>query len=108
MSGKRSRNKGKRGELELAKLLSAVFPVECRRGQQYNGLEGDDVVGLPGAHIECKRTERLQLGAALSQSIKDAGTKVPVVMHRGNRQPWLVTLRVEDLPALIHFLSEVI
>lgn len=47
-----SREKGKRGELELAKLLRDCG-FDTRRGQQYSGANGDaDVVGLPGIHIE--------------------------------------------------------
>ena len=43
-----SREKGKRGELELARALRALG-YDCRRGQQYSGKNGDaDVVGLPG------------------------------------------------------------
>lgn len=61
MSGKKSRNKGKAGERELAKLLRS-FGFETRRGQQYCGANGDaDVIGLPNIHIECKRNEGLRL-----------------------------------------------
>ena len=54
-----SREKGKRGERELAGELRR-HGYDARRGQQYCGANGDaDVVGLPGLHIECKRVERL-------------------------------------------------
>ena len=56
-----SRNKGKIGELELAKLFRD-HGFKSRRGQQYCGTSGEaDVTGLPGLHIECKRVERLNL-----------------------------------------------
>lgn len=92
-----SRQKGKRGELELAAVLRA-HGYSARRGQQYAGANGDaDVVGLPGVHIECKRVERLNLDAAMAQSIRDARAgELPVVAHRRSRQPWLVTMRLED------------
>ena len=51
-----SKKKGKKGELELARKLRE-FGYDCRRGQQYSGIGGDDVVGLPHIHIECKRQE---------------------------------------------------
>lgn len=96
-----SRNKGKVGERELAKILSEMFGVECRRGQQYSGVEGRDVIGLPGVHIECKRVEKLNLRTAMEQAIKDASKDdAPVVCHRQNNQPWLVTVRLEDLDRL--------
>ena len=69
--GKSQREKGKRGERELAKLLKD-HGYSCRRGQQYCGSNGDaDVVGLPGIHIECKRVERLNLEDAMRQAVDD-------------------------------------
>lgn len=92
-----SRNKGKRGELELSRRLRE-YGWDCRRGQQYNGADGSaDVVGLPGIHIECKRVERLNLYDAMSQSKRDACSyEVPTVMHRKDNCEWLVTMRLED------------
>ncbi|MDL2238518.1 hypothetical protein LJC56_11965 [Christensenellaceae bacterium OttesenSCG-928-K19] len=95
--GKFSREKGKRGERELASALRG-HGYNCRRGQQYSGVNGDaDVVGLPGLHVECKRTERLQLAEALCQSVADSQSgEIPVVMHRRNFTTWLVTMRLDD------------
>ena len=92
-----SRNKGKRGELELAKILRECG-YNCRRGQQYCGSSGDaDVVGLPGIHMEVKRVERLDLPAAVAQAKRDARPEeLPAVFHRKNRGEWLVTIRLED------------
>jgi len=91
-----SRAKGARGERELANKLKE-YGYDCRRGQQYSGLEGDDVVGLEGIHIECKRVERLQLTDAMLQSRRDAKLdEVPVVMHRKNNEDWKVTMYLED------------
>lgn len=92
-----SRNKGKTGELELAKLLRD-HGFKSRRGQQYCGASGEaDVTGLPGLHIECKRVEKLNLEAAMEQAVRDAraGEK-PAVFHRKNRKPWLTTMLSED------------
>ena len=92
-----SRSKGARGERELANILKA-HGYEARRGQQFSGANGDaDVVGLPGYHIECKRTERLNLSAAMAQSVRDARDgETPVVVHKKNREEWLITMRLED------------
>ena len=50
--GKAQRDKGKRGEIELAKVLRAEG-YNTRRGQQYCGAAGNaDVIGLSGIHIE--------------------------------------------------------
>ena len=102
MSGKKSRNKGKTGERELSKELTRLFGVECRRGVQYNGLDGHDVVGIPGVHIECKRTEALSLYPAVEQASRDAGeNEVPVVFHRRNGKQWLAVVELDQLPALV-------
>ena len=88
-----SKQKGKRGELELAHYL-AQWGYDTRRGQQYCGANGDaDVIGIPGLHIECKRTNSLRIHEALSQSKRDAlPFEVPTVMHRRDNDEWLVTL----------------
>ena len=92
-----SRQKGARGERELAGKLKE-YGYEARRGQQYCGSNGDaDVVGLPGIHIECKRVERLDIYAAIEQSVRDTPPmQTPVVMHRKNGCKWLVTMRFDD------------
>lgn len=97
MGGKASRDKGKRGERELAKVLRA-YGYDAKRGQQYCGANGDaDVIGLPGIHIECKRVERLNLYDAMAQSKSDAREdEMPVVMHRKNHCDWFVTLSLDD------------
>lgn len=92
-----SRSKGKRGELEAAHILQE-YGYDARRGQQFAGINGDaDVVGLPGIHLEIKRVEKLNLDAAMAQSVRDAREdEIPVVMHRKNRASWLVTMTFDE------------
>ena len=91
-----SQRKGKRGELELAKKLRE-YGFDTRRGQQYSGLGGDDVIGLEGIHIECKRVERLNVYDAMEQAIKDAEwDELPAVFWRKNNKDWLVIMTLED------------
>jgi len=99
-----SRQKGARGERELAGKLRE-YGFDTRRGQQYSGANGDaDVVGLPGVHIECKRVERLNIEDAMAQSKRDARSgEIPVVMHRKNNSEWLVTL---PLPLFMDMYAE--
>lgn len=94
-----SREKGARGELELAKYIRERG-VEARRGKQFKGGTDspDVVVDLPGIHIECKRVEEKAAGTIydwLAQAIRDAGAKLPVVMHRRNRKDWVAILPLD-------------
>lgn len=102
--GKMSKEKGKRGERELAGILRQHGYSDSHRGQQYSGADGSaDVVGLPGIHIECKRVEKLNLYDAMAQAIEGGtkplpfeGDRLPAVFHRKNNHSWLVTMRLED------------
>lgn len=96
-----SRQKGARGERELA-LELVQYGYDCRRGQQYCGANGDaDVIGLPGIHIECKRVERLNLYDAIDQAKREKRPgELPAVFHRKNHCEWLVTIPLDDFMTL--------
>ena len=105
-NGRHSRNKGKRGEREVAKIFrDAGYPA--RRSVQYNGRPGTaaDVVGVPGMHIEVKFVETERIREWYRQAERDAAAspeqKKPVVVHRKSREPWLVTLSLEDFVRLL-------
>lgn len=100
--GAMQRRKGQVGERELAKEFARLFGVEAYRAQQFCGAAGDcDVFGLPGVHVESKRTEKLRLYEAVQQAVADAKDgNIPVVFHRANGKPWLACVRLDDLPAL--------
>ena len=97
-----SRQKGARGERELAELLRS-YGYEARRGQQYSGANGDaDVTGVDGFHIECKRVEQLNIYKAMEQSERDARDgEIPIVCHRKDRKGWLVTIKFDDFMGVI-------
>lgn len=96
-----SRDKGKRGELEFAHKLQE-YGYNTRRGQQFSGKNGDaDVVGLHGIHLEVKRVEKLNIEAAMEQSVRDARQgEMPIVAHRKNGKPWLITMELDDFMSL--------
>lgn len=102
--GKASRNKGKRGELEVANLLKK-YGFDAHRSVQYCGRTGDapDVVveGLP-LHIEVKRTERFSW-KYYAQAVNDskASGKTPVVFYRPSYAPWMVILSAKDFLELM-------
>lgn len=92
-----ARLRGAGYEREIARDLRERG-YDARRGQQYCGSNGDaDVVGLPGIHIECKRTNRLRLYEALQQAIGDAKPgEIPTVWHRSDNHETVVILRESD------------
>lgn len=93
---KASKDKGKRGEREVAAFLRSQG-YDARRGVQYHGgQDSPDVIGLPGVHIEVKRTERFDPYGALSQSKGDAGSDMPIVIHRRNDCEWVVVQPLKD------------
>lgn len=91
-----SKQKGNRGERELANLLK-TYGFNTRRGVQYNGRQGDaDVVGINGMHIECKRCQQVKDEAFLQQAERDARKgDMPVVMYRRNHEKWKATMRLD-------------
>ena len=69
------------------------------------GVDNPDIScqlsGIP-VHVECKRTEKLSLYEAMEQAERDAnGHALPVVVHRRNRKPWLVVLKLEDVMKIL-------
>ena len=75
--------------------------MQYRRGHHDPArASSPEVVGLPGVHIEVKRTERLNLRDALEKATREAGADVPIVLHRQNRTSWMVTVALEVIPRL--------
>lgn len=88
-----SNQKGKRGEREFAKLLRQHGYEKARRGQQYNGLEGEDVVGLPYVWTEVKRVEKMDWAAWIPKAIADCQENGRLFWHiaiRSNRKKWVI------------------
>jgi len=92
-----SRQKGARGERGWRdELRGNGYPA--RRGQQYCGTaDSPDVVSpaLAWVHFEVKAVERLNIEEAMEQARRDCGAKVPIVAHKRNHRPWLVTMAAE-------------
>lgn len=98
IGGKKSQRKGAAGERELAAILQE-HGYNCDRGGSLTFGAVADVTGLPGIHVECKRVEKLNIGEAMEQSIRDSERMqdgLPALFHRRNRKPWLVTMRLSD------------
>ena len=100
--GKMSRDKGKRGELEVVALLHK-YGFEAWRGQQFKGgSDSPDVIhNIPNVHLEVKLREALSLYPVLENTKQEAPEKVPVLFHRRSRKPWVVAMYAEDFLQLM-------
>lgn len=109
MSSK-SRDKGKRGELELAHLFTAEGYPALRGGfmqVRHGGGEGADclVPSLPWLHIECKRYKTFmgaKLRAALEQAERDRkANTIASVFHREDNAKWYVTMEAVEFLRIV-------
>lgn len=107
-----SRRKGKVGELELAHLLTRLG-VPARRGQQVKGTKDSPDIELMNhplgkrLYVECKRRQSINLHKVVHQAAQEAGEDlIPAIMHRKNLEPWLVTMRLEDIIPILKAWSE--
>ncbi len=98
-SGSRSKNKGKRGERQWRDFLIS-HGFEARRGQQFSGDEGKDVIcpGMPKIHHEVKYQEKVpkKVYEYLFQAQTDAKELTPVVAMRRNNYDWVVVMDAND------------
>jgi hypothetical protein len=104
MSGRRSRDKGARGEREVADLLRAVFPAVRRRcaGEESQSCQGRDLDGTPGLVVQCQLSDAPTIERKLREAIgASGGDEVPVAFTRRTRGEWLATLRGADLVKLL-------
>lgn len=99
-----SRDKGKRGERQWRDELRANG-FTARRGQQFCGGDDSPDVICPAldasVHFEVKLTNRLRMKDAMAQANSDAGRKVPILAHRENNCPWLVTMSADSFFKLL-------
>lgn len=103
-----SKQKGKRGELELCQWLRENWGALARRSQQYKGTADSADVDFPEMplHFECKRTESLSVYKALDQAAADCGDKLPVVAHRRSRRDWVFILNASDVLRLADVITK--
>lgn len=97
-----SRAKGARGEREfIERHLVEHWPDAKRNLDQYTD-DKRDVVRVTGCHFQIKRTERLELWAAIQQAETEAAPgDLPVVAFRRNRSRWYCILDAHALIELI-------
>jgi len=105
-----SRSKGKRGELDAAKMIARATGCRAWRGRQHRGgADSPDVRTDPdGCRIEVKRTERLDLYAAVDQARRETpdAEQAVAVVHRRNGRPWVWIVPAERIEAFRQWLND--
>jgi len=104
--GASSRAKGARGELEACEALGRIGRDCVRTRQDANrnaGRKSPDVVcDQADIWFEVKRSEHLSPYRYMDQALSDSrGKQVACVVMRSSHRPWLVMLRLDDLPRLL-------
>ena len=91
--GHSSQRKGRRGELELCRILNENG-IPATPGAALNYGTEPDISGVEGFHVEVKRHERIEIAAWMQQAERDAERfgGMPCVMHRRSREEWRVTM----------------
>ena len=105
MSGKSSRDKGARGELQAAAALRALG-IDAERAAR-NGISTQDLLHtLYGLHVEIKHQAKPDLWGAFRQAELDSrGLLAPVVIakkvSRSGSSDWVVMHKLEDWPSVV-------
>lgn len=98
-----SREKGKRGEREVARIISDLLGVEAkRRVRQHDG--DSDILGVFGWSIESKNCKRLELATWWRQACGQTGPdELPAlfykVPHKGWRVRWPLSVLLTEQSA---------
>lgn len=99
---KKERDKGVAGEREVATILRNSGAVIRSLEASGDHLVVSELENGPDLHLEVKRQERIQIELWCRQAEAECPPGcIPIVVWRRSRQPWRVTLTLEDLIRLL-------
>jgi Holliday junction resolvase len=102
MSGKAPKRKGSGYEREVANYMKEKINIDASRTPMSGAINNlrADLMGTPHIHVECKRTEKFQIYAALKQAeVAKKDEELVAVMNRRNQMKTgesLVVMRLDD------------
>ena len=99
---KKSRTKGKSGELEVVNLLRVKWPDVCRNLDQYQKTSGRDLNNTQPWCIQIKRQRRVTDGDRNTAYVEassaiDHQYERPVVVHRSDKGKWKAFWRLDNM-----------
>ena len=101
---KTQKAKGARGDIMFRDFCREHGFANVQRGGQLPYQKGSflaDVIGLAGVHLEIKNVEKLNVREAEEQAERDCQDgRIPILAHKKNRKPWLITMRADDFFSL--------
>jgi len=97
--GRAAKDKGKRGEQELARKIREQLGIQVSRNWQAQAHAGGADIYLPPCAIEIKRQEQLQLQAWWRQACRQVtdDCPIPVLAFRQSRRQWRFLLPAKYL-----------
>lgn len=107
---KLSRDKGARGEREVADLLRPIYPEVRRRvaGEESQLVDqGRDIAGTPGLCVQVNLSKAPRIEKKVKEAIAAADSEIEyaVAFTRrcalGQSEPWLVTMTAADFVHLL-------
>lgn len=100
-----SRNKGAVAEREIASILRAAGWPDARRTGQMQSQRGApeaDVFAIPGARLEVRRRERIEIVRwCREHEALTPPLDIPIVVFRPSREPWRACLELDELLPLL-------
>lgn len=100
-----ARRKGKDAELEIVGILRAAgWPHARRTGQMQSqrGAPEADVLAIPGARLEVRRRERIEIVKWCREHEQTTpAVDIPIVVFRPSREPWRACLELAELLPLL-------
>ena len=108
--GKKSRDKGKRGERAARDQCRKYWNSgdKCIRAAQANGKFSCDLLGaLPESHVEVKFYQRIVATDFMEQAKEDAEEgQIPIVIMKQNGGEWMCMIRMQDSVAFAKRLAD--
>ena len=106
-----SRHKGKKWELKAAKILGEALGTEPKRSSYYGKYYDDNGIDLMPDEtapflVQCKAVETGKYLHDVLEDMMQMEGKYNIVLHKLNRRPPIVAIKLEDFCELIEMLKK--